>query len=460
MISNKNVANVVGGKTARACDSCIKKRARWYCAADDAFLCQACDASVHSANPLARRHERVRLKTASHKSEAAAVPASSPPSWHGGFTRKARTPRHGKFSNKTLQYSLSLVPELTNSDEISHEENEEEHLLYRVPIYDPFAAELCTKARNYNEVADQFPAEIINVNGSSSAESKVVLSGSGDHVDGSLHGFQFLPTDMELAEFAADVESLLGGGLEKESFVAMEELGLVDYNDNNNKMMECSSNNNNKMMIKVEEELLGDHDHGGDGGEGGDELMREPFELNFDYDSDDHQEEEEEEKVIIKGEVVTESSVCEEDGSGRKAKKKKRKILLRLDYEAVIGAWATTNQGTSPWTTGDRPDFDPDDCWPDCMGTRGTELHHPYIDFTGIGTHHPAVVADVGREARVSRYREKRRTRLFSKKIRYEVRKLNAEKRPRMKGRFVKRASFAGAGPPPPPPVFPNLFNK
>ncbi|EPS70097.1 hypothetical protein M569_04667, partial [Genlisea aurea] len=47
--------------------------------------------------------------------------------------------------------------------------------------------------------------------------------------------------------------------------------------------------------------------------------------------------------------------------------------------------------------------------------------------------------ADGGREARVSRYREKRRMRLFSKKIRYEVRKLNAEKRPRIKGRFVKR---------------------
>lgn len=50
-----------------------------------------------------------------------------------------------------------------------------------------------------------------------------------------------------------------------------------------------------------------------------------------------------------------------------------------------------------------------------------------------------------GREAKVSRYREKRRTRLFSKKIRYEVRKLNAEKRPRIKGRFVKRpAPFLG----------------
>lgn len=60
----------------------------------------------------------------------------------------------------------------------------------------------------------------------------------------------------------------------------------------------------------------------------------------------------------------------------------------------------------------------------------------------------PPSVLDIGREAKVMRYKEKRRTRLFSKKIRYEVRKLNAEKRPRMKGRFVKRTclSFPSAG--------------
>ena len=37
------------------------------------------------------------------------------------------------------------------------------------------------------------------------------------------------------------------------------------------------------------------------------------------------------------------------------------------------------------------------------------------------------------REASVLRYKEKRRTRLFSKKIRYQVRKVNADCRPRMK---------------------------
>lgn len=48
---------------------------------------------------------------------------------------------------------------------------------------------------------------------------------------------------------------------------------------------------------------------------------------------------------------------------------------------------------------------------------------------------------DGGREAIISRYREKRRRRrltLSKTKTRYEIRKLNAEKRPRLNGKFVK----------------------
>lgn len=45
----------------------------------------------------------------------------------------------------------------------------------------------------------------------------------------------------------------------------------------------------------------------------------------------------------------------------------------------------------------------------------------------------------------VERYKEKRKKRLFSKTIRYEMRKINAEKRPRIKGRFVKKNEL-GAG--------------
>lgn len=39
----------------------------------------------------------------------------------------------------------------------------------------------------------------------------------------------------------------------------------------------------------------------------------------------------------------------------------------------------------------------------------------------------------------VERYKEKRKKRLYSKTIRYTMRKINAEKRPRVKGRFVKK---------------------
>lgn len=47
------------------------------------------------------------------------------------------------------------------------------------------------------------------------------------------------------------------------------------------------------------------------------------------------------------------------------------------------------------------------------------------------------------REERVMRYLQKKKTRTFSTKIRYQIRKLNAERRPRIKGRFVKREELA-----------------
>lgn len=47
--------------------------------------------------------------------------------------------------------------------------------------------------------------------------------------------------------------------------------------------------------------------------------------------------------------------------------------------------------------------------------------------------------SSVDREARVTRYKEKRQKRKFEKTIRYASRKAYAESRPRIKGRFAKR---------------------
>ncbi|KAI4969854.1 hypothetical protein ZWY2020_000768 [Hordeum vulgare] len=52
----------------------------------------------------------------------------------------------------------------------------------------------------------------------------------------------------------------------------------------------------------------------------------------------------------------------------------------------------------------------------------------------------PVAVTGEGRVARLMRYREKRKNRRFEKTIRYASRKAYAESRPRVKGRFAKRA--------------------
>lgn len=430
MNTGKNLSSAVGAKSARACDNCIKKRARWYCAADDAFLCQSCDSSVHSANTLARRHERVCLKIASLKSFDAKF-QTSVPSWHQGFTRKARTPRHKKQSKfnfsdesiKRIQNPLHLVPEIYG-EENSHEENEEQ-LLYRVPIFDPFVAELCNSG---DAVSNIHAGSITQAFGND--QSKALSNDLSPEMK-RLH--VFLPSEADLAEFAADVESLLGKGLEDELF-DMEGLGLMDCDDQKEKI-NCDSLEIER--VKVEEEYITGEDYNHDQVGLEIDLGRETFELNFDYDSPITCEEDEN-KAAQSGEHNFMNSF---EGTSTVGDDLKKVNFLRLDYESVITTW---DGEKSPWTTGERPDIDFGDSWPDCMGTCGAV--HAYGEM-GTTSGHGAAMLDGWREARVSRYREKRRTRLFSKKIRYEVRKLNAEKRPRMKGRFVKRSNFVNPAP-------------
>ncbi|XP_020264439.1 zinc finger protein CONSTANS-LIKE 2 isoform X2 [Asparagus officinalis] len=60
--------------------------------------------------------------------------------------------------------------------------------------------------------------------------------------------------------------------------------------------------------------------------------------------------------------------------------------------------------------------------------------------FSGPPIQVPTQFSTVDREARVLRYREKKKMRKFEKTIRYASRKAYAEARPRIKGRFAKRS--------------------
>ncbi|KAJ0974915.1 hypothetical protein J5N97_016880 [Dioscorea zingiberensis] len=376
----QRTAGVLGGKTARACDSCVRRRARWYCAADDAFLCQVCDSSVHSANPLARRHERVRLKS----SAPSVLKLDDGPAWHQAITRKARTPRP-KPGVLIAAKSEPLVPDLEASSADENNAADEEQLLYRVPVLDPVLAEFCS------------PPPGVDGNHGYAWGSKPALE---PPESGTLAGFLQPDDDVDLAEFAADMETLLGRGLDDDAF-CMEGLGL-----------DFSGDGNKPIKIEMKEELKDVSQHQTDV----DLEMEMDRDTVLDFNFDCGSPPELEEKVSKETSGV-------------------RRMKLRLDYDAVIAAWSSSCQGLCPWTDGERPKLNPNDCRPDYKGGMWPLIGGPVTGQVAGG-------GDGGREARVTRYREKRRTRLFAKKIRYEVRKLNAEKRPRMKGRFVKRASF------------------
>ncbi|KAG2700402.1 hypothetical protein I3843_07G228100 [Carya illinoinensis] len=70
-------------------------------------------------------------------------------------------------------------------------------------------------------------------------------------------------------------------------------------------------------------------------------------------------------------------------------------------------------------------------CKPTCIGTDSESL--------------TVQISAADREARVLRYREKRKNRKFEKTIRYASRKAYAETRPRIKGRFAKRSDVGVA---------------
>lgn len=167
---------------------------------------------------------------------------------------------------------------------------------------------------------------------------------------------------MDLAEFAANVESLFGKGVEDESF-DIQGLGLLSCEKENHDSKECSFGSNEKVKVEDEEvaEIVMAQAQ-----ENGTEidLERETFEFNFGYD--DYSPitgEAEDTKAQIGGdrEIIKK---FEDFNEVDNYTKKKKKIMLSLDYEGVLSSW---DDQRSPWTTGERPELDSDNCWAECM---------------------------------------------------------------------------------------------
>ncbi|XP_004304686.1 PREDICTED: zinc finger protein CONSTANS-LIKE 8 [Fragaria vesca subsp. vesca] len=147
---------------------------------------------------------------------------------------------------------------------------------------------------------------------------------------------------------------------------------------------------------------------------------------------------------LVKEEVeltatTSSASTCCSVGDDRKSHQDQR-LALKLDYEEVLNAWSDkgslyikTEDGEPPQTV---PDLLQDQLF--------QHLHDSSANIEDLWKV-PEEEEDgslerkrMQRQESLLRYKRKRENRLFSKQIRYEVRKLNAEKRPRVKGRFVR----------------------
>ncbi|KAF0925143.1 hypothetical protein E2562_015418 [Oryza meyeriana var. granulata] len=138
------------------------------------------------------------------------------------------------------------------------------------------------------------------------------------------------------------------------------------------------------------------------------------------------------EKVMAREKVESPNAKCKEEADGTvdaangdggdvdslPTKAPKTGLGLKLDADDVLKAWSGKG---SMFAEGGAPE----------SPKSAAEVRAKLADIDLF----PENGSGAGgiREASVMRYKEKRRTRLFSKKIRYQVRKVNADCRPRMK---------------------------
>ncbi|KAL1553345.1 hypothetical protein AAHA92_14035 [Salvia divinorum] len=134
----------------------------------------------------------------------------------------------------------------------------------------------------------------------------------------------------------------------------------------------------------------------------------------------------------VKEEEVTSSAVDRRPAAAQR-------VSLKLDYDEIMNAWS--NKGPLFVDGGETSQIVPDVKHHFLSHVVGWDYNNSGLwTVPEIEKGEEMKNVEGQRKASVLRYKEKRQNRLFSKKIRYQVRKLNAEKRPRLKGRFVKKS--------------------
>ncbi|XP_024382894.1 zinc finger protein CONSTANS-LIKE 6 [Physcomitrium patens] len=471
--TNMATAMAIAGRASRACDGCGSQGARWYCEADNAYLCSRCDRSVHSANALASRHERVRLNphgTVSQVPKKALVDTSGA---DGNDAHKPHHPRstHTHFlpSRKRSRLCQRPNPHLQHAADISNPEHRRGKMKtesrnpgesHEVPNFITINIQESPLSFAHDSATGISMAEFCKGRATATAAMYVGVEDAYEELSSGDSGPDFLVPN----GYTEDFDSAIGAPTEYHQNAGSPlDSGNGDEDSDNSHEMACvgdglqlcgSDERYEGYPLEFSDIVgLGNGDafeedcentsgfvdeccevNGGGLGNGMECSLQAKMSLEqqkgFSFSKDFYYEVNQECIVpdsydLIRKEVA-DVLRCSLEGEPMKH----TPSLLQLNYEDVLSAWSDR----CLWTDGKCPQKLPDDSYSEIAGDVGLvpDLSNGCQAVPGGG-------GDGGREARVMRYKEKRRTRLFSKKIRYEVRKLNAECRPRMKGRFVKR---------------------
>lgn len=449
---------VIGGRAARACDVCGRERARWFCAADAAYLCERCDSSVHGANSVAKRHERVRLTPNGaplkvERSSSSCVfkkedsSGITTPSFQQASRKKPRTSRHHLATSRFAKISIAAKPEVKVKTEPFGLENEvqvpDNHLLNEFfdceGLHDEIdvlheVTPICGEQPSFDFglLPAEEPESVSSLQTSTETPAGDVEDQNDDSMDFLVPGNSIeiqdfltsgvdlcdLDVDHEIARILGESHEILDDKTEMLSF-CHDQTGVIGgaAKDADDRLEDYKG----KVCVNGESPRSW--------------LCKVKLESSFDFESTE-----------LNADTILGRNF---DGSDVESR---WKLGLRLNFEDVLNAWSDRG---SLWMDGHRPSnascldlllqdgmemfLVPDlsfNSSSSCSSLSGEHLGQLPLIQDGITS---CSKSGGAREARVMRYREKRRTRLFSKKIRYEVRKLNAEKRPRLKGRFVKR---------------------
>ncbi|KAJ7536222.1 hypothetical protein O6H91_12G069900 [Diphasiastrum complanatum] len=468
-------AMAMAGRSARPCDVCGRDRARWYCAADEAYLCHRCDGSVHSANAVALRHERVRVnpsglpssKPTRRSSPSSATQISKEIYTTKDFSQGSILPSYG-WQHRSHKKPRSSRPHPNSSalSAISHSNNggerDQETSMVKAEPSSPALLEIQRSPpslymqhnrskQELDEAAHEVPVLLPmkqEFSPRSFAECTLLVSSLSEDAIANEDALEFLvPDDYAMDRFIdsgadlGEMEVKMEGSVGEEASITMElplmddmeVLGLCGGHDLCGEDFPIDFSSMEAFRVV---DAASDGDCVEDAVEGsGDEVSVDKVKM---------EEESWEDGEGLKIEV-DEMLACE--WNGWQEEEVKQKISLRLNYEDVLSAWS--DRGPL-WADGRSSQMVPDDnstyetsvaatnaldygCLdiglvPDislCSGTSTTGEQLGQVPVVNVGEESMSVGA---REARVMRYREKRRTRLFSKKIRYE-------------GRFVKKTT-------------------